>query len=313
MKTRSKATIAALLSVVDCSASTGIKWGGTPNKIPPAASVPPQMQITQVEPQTRNRISFCLFVTQSALVFSFNVKLLGGKTNAEVAEDWPSLLSPAGWAFSIWALIYAGELVFVSAPLVWDVPKEFQRALHKSAPPFWAANILQALWALSFSREHLVASAILLTAIALFLGIAVLQLFSPQNSMFQFHFFFVIMHAGWAAAATIVSWSIALVACKSSLAAQISFAFCSLSAAFALGAAAIFKGGVFIGCVYASPIGWAFLAIASELSSKHLPRIDPSCREALSITSKVYAVALAALLIFSAMTSPSPVVSRPSL
>jgi hypothetical protein len=44
-----------------------------------------------------------VWLLQTLTVFASNAKLFTGtKTNAEISEDYPTLMTPAGYAFSIW-------------------------------------------------------------------------------------------------------------------------------------------------------------------------------------------------------------------
>ena len=57
------------------------------------------------------------FFAQSVVVFASNGGYLGGLTNVEVGEKYRTLFMPAGWAFAIWGLIYAWELMAYGSAL----------------------------------------------------------------------------------------------------------------------------------------------------------------------------------------------------
>lgn len=46
------------------------------------------------------------FLLQALVVNASNAGLLGGSTNLDIAKRYPTLVSPAGWAFAIWSIIY---------------------------------------------------------------------------------------------------------------------------------------------------------------------------------------------------------------
>ena len=59
---------------------------------------------------------------------------------------WPTLFSPAGFAFAIWGVIYLGELVGVAA-----LVRVEQRDLDLASSRAWfCANVSQGLWCASF-------------------------------------------------------------------------------------------------------------------------------------------------------------------
>ncbi len=63
------------------------------------------------------------------------------------SSPWPTLFSPAGYAFAIWALIYLGELLGVLALVV---ASESDAEYAQSARAWLCANLAQALWCVTF-------------------------------------------------------------------------------------------------------------------------------------------------------------------
>ena len=62
---------------------------------------------------------------------------------------WPTLLSPAGWAFAIWGLIYMGEMAGLAVVLL-NTDGSLERAGRASNAAWLAANCAQALWCAAF-------------------------------------------------------------------------------------------------------------------------------------------------------------------
>ena len=48
----------------------------------------------------------------------------GGKTNGEVSHEYTSIVTPAGYAFTIWSVIFLGEAAFT----VWQARSRCDRA-----------------------------------------------------------------------------------------------------------------------------------------------------------------------------------------
>ena len=61
--------------------------------------------------QVLNVVTFAGTVAVNGLAGS--TTLLGGKLSAEVSDLYPTLITPAGFTFSIWGIIYTLLLVFV--------------------------------------------------------------------------------------------------------------------------------------------------------------------------------------------------------
>jgi hypothetical protein len=62
-----------------------------------------------------------------------------------------SLVLPAGWAFSIWGVIYLGETTLCVAQFV---NPDLQTVLPQVTAPFVAANLVQSLWCASFRPSY---------------------------------------------------------------------------------------------------------------------------------------------------------------
>ncbi len=69
--------------------------------------------------------------------------LLFGVETGAVSDAAPTPVTPAGWTFSIWSVIFAGLLVFA----VWQARRHASGARYDAvALPFIVGNVLTALW-----------------------------------------------------------------------------------------------------------------------------------------------------------------------
>jgi hypothetical protein len=69
--------------------------------------------------------------------------LLFGTPTGAVSDAVPTGVTPAGWAFSIWGVLFAGVLVFAA----WQaLPAQRGPRYDPLAAPFIAANVLNGLW-----------------------------------------------------------------------------------------------------------------------------------------------------------------------
>ena len=104
-----------------------------------------------------NSIFFLLKVTLNSLAGS--TKLFGGKNVGERSDLYPSLFTPAGYAFSIWGLIYTFNALFVIVQLPyiisgWKNPLIFNR-IGILYPILCLANII---WLFLFCFDQIIAS-----------------------------------------------------------------------------------------------------------------------------------------------------------
>lgn len=264
--------------------------------------------------------SCAAFFLQACVVFGCNAGLFGGRSNKEVSGRHKTLVTPAGWAFSIWGVIYLGELAAVG--FIWLTP-----AAHVFADfsaPWLVGNALQALWALAFAQELLGASALLLTGIAAAMCRCALVLTSGDADDFGRAVVAlpVALHAGWVCAAALVGWNVAGVARGMSSSSQIALAFFSLHAALALALgslAAPLWGAQGPGprAVFALAIAWALFAISKEVDAPGAIASEGPVRRALARTAGLSAaLVVGASLCLGVLTacdaSPQPLPDAPT-
>ncbi|OEU07262.1 hypothetical protein FRACYDRAFT_251366 [Fragilariopsis cylindrus CCMP1102] len=66
-----------------------------------------------------------------------------------------SLLNPAGYAFSIWGIIFIGELIMVSTPYISSSPStSTQLIIREITGPYMMSQLFQILWCASFRPKY---------------------------------------------------------------------------------------------------------------------------------------------------------------
>lgn len=127
---------------------------------------------------------------------------------------WPTLVSPAGFAFAIWGVIYLGE---VAGMAVLATTEAVSTAVHSSSVAWLCANVAQCLWCASFrpwALERLWLSSACLAATAYCLVVSQLRLLELRTRTVgteaqAWQWAVVVMprslHAGWVTAATLVN------------------------------------------------------------------------------------------------------------
>jgi hypothetical protein len=101
-----------------------------------------------------------------------NINPLNGKTIGEVSNGYDSLFTPAGYAFSIWGLIYLSFMIYVVVQLL---PSQKSKEVYDHLSiPLILTSLLSIAWVVVFSFELLAWSviiifAMLVTALVLFM------------------------------------------------------------------------------------------------------------------------------------------------
>lgn len=149
------------------------------------------------------------------LVFIFNfltgTGLINDLSQADISAMYPTKITPAGFAFSIWALIYT--LVFIS--VVWMLykykDKEMDKIIQAISGWFILSSLANILWTVTFSYLKLPLSTLLIAVLLISLVMILMNL-SKLN--FKLKAIFPLsfgLYAGWVMIATVVNIAASLV------------------------------------------------------------------------------------------------------
>lgn len=149
------------------------------------------------------------------LVFLFNFLTGTGRINdlsqADISAMFPTKITPAGFAFSIWGVIYT--LIFIS--IVYMVfkskEKDMRDLIHTIAWWFNLSAIANILWTVTFSYLKLPLSTLLIAILLLSLTMVLMNISKLRfkvKAIFPLAFG---MYAGWVMIATVVNIAASLV------------------------------------------------------------------------------------------------------
>jgi len=152
--------------------------------------------------------------------FTFlSVPVFGIPDNAELSEKYQTLLTPTGWAFAIWGVIFAAEGIFA---IVQMLPKYRHDPMIQDGVFIWyfVSCLVQSAWTLAFGYEVIILALIFMISILVSLAIIlVLQnKVESDGSLFEYWFFrfpFSI-HCGWIVSATCLNIGVLAVDADSS-------------------------------------------------------------------------------------------------
>ncbi len=143
-----------------------------------------------------------------------STKLIGGVNTAEVSDAYPTLITPAGYTFAIWGVIYLLLGIFVVyQALPSQKGKDFQR---KIGWLFVVSSIMNIAWIFCWQYGQLVVSVgliflLLMSLIAIYLRLNVGREPAPLRERLAVHLPFSV-YLGWITIATIADVAVTLVA-----------------------------------------------------------------------------------------------------
>ena len=153
------------------------------------------------------------FITTLIVNGLSNTTLIGGKTTAEVSNSYPTLITPAGYVFAIWGIIYillGVFLVYQALPSQKDKP--FQKQVSVL---FILTSVFNIVWLFFWQNELLPVSvaviiAFLASLIAIYLRLNIGKSNVGLKEKLCVHVPFSV-YLGWVTIATIANISVTLV------------------------------------------------------------------------------------------------------
>jgi len=213
----------------------------------------------------RNWLNLVALVLNTVITYT-SITGVFGKTNTELSAKYQTLVTPSGWAFSIWGPIFIWEAIFVVAQLF---PRFRQsEVVLRMSPWWWALYVVQCCWTFAFAQDQVTLALIfMLLILASLLGIS----WSTDDLALSAAEYFLLraplsLQLGWIICAAGVNVSVQADALKSSQSTLLALAV--LTYAAVLSASVAFAVGPLspdpIVCLVAA---WAFLGIYSELGN----------------------------------------------
>jgi len=211
-----------------------------------------------------NAAAYLLNAAVTYLVGTYGV--FGPNTQNDLSEKYQTLVTPAGFAFSIWGIIFTSQFIFVVAQLL--IKKVQSKDAVGVGYNYIGVCIAQAAWVIVFNFEIIWLSLpLMLTILYFLLKINVNQYHDSDETtirdswLFQFPFS---IHCGWILAASFVNLNVVLV--KYSVSSSIQY----YAALFSL--LVLFHGAILPLVSLSKPqyvipsvLSWALYGIYSEL------------------------------------------------
>ncbi|EMR01030.1 hypothetical protein [Cesiribacter andamanensis] len=139
----------------------------------------------------------------------------GALTNTsigEISDRYPTLLTPAGWAFSIWGLIYLLLILFTAYQWVAWKKGRTDESLKPAGIWFLLVNLANALWVVVWLNEWLGLSVLLIFLLLFCLIMLVLRLrlevWDAPLRIILFVWWPICIYTGWITLASITNVSV---------------------------------------------------------------------------------------------------------
>ncbi|TGE20290.1 tryptophan-rich sensory protein [Hymenobacter aquaticus] len=189
-----------------------------------------------------------------------NARPFNGQTMGMVSEQYPTLLTPAGYAFSIWGLIFLTLTIYAAWQLL---PAQRQTSLPDAiARPLTLASVATALWVVLFAYELIEMSVVtmLVILLALMLTYGRVRRYVQARKVPRWVSVPFSLYLGWISVATVINVTIGLRELGVQTDLNISVLLTLLLLAVVVGLALTISN-VFRDLVYPAVVVWALVAI----------------------------------------------------
>lgn len=230
---------------------------------------------------------------------------LGGHTTGEISAQYPVLITPAGYAFSIWSVIYALLIGFVIYSFTPSGSKN--GSINVIGPFFFISCLLNSAWIAVWHYEKIVSSVFVMLALLLTIIVIYTRIKTPGGSSIEIsageRWFVQLpfsLYLGWISVATIVNIATALYASQwdGFGISETAWTIIMLTVAMVL---ALIVGWRYRDAAFVAVFIWAFVAIS--VKQHNYPVIMN--------TAIVYACILGAFAVFMAAKNRLALTGRP--
>lgn len=194
---------------------------------------------------------------------------LFGRTTAEVSARYPVMVTPAGYVFAIWGLIYVALLTYCVAQFL--KPLRSSRLPDRLAWPLVLSNIVNLLWLVAWHALFISLTALLMATLLVSLVQAYLRAHGPWANISSRYEYWTVrvpisLYLAWISVATISNIAIALYAggWRGGPVPEVWWAAALLLIGAGIAAGALVRNQ---DAVFALVFVWAFVGIAVEQES----------------------------------------------
>ncbi len=206
-----------------------------------------------------------LFFVATMLVNTLGARgYINDSSQAEVSQMFPTMITPAGFSFSIWGVIYTALAIALGFILFKGQEALYQKQIEKISLLFCLSCLLNITWIIVFSYQIIWLSAIVILALfaSVFVVVMGLASFYPRAENILTLAFG--LYGGWLAIASVVNVSAFLVSIDFQFWGQEQI-FYSVVLAIFLGAA-LFIVRIHQNSFFNLAIAWAFFGILHKIS-----------------------------------------------
>lgn len=109
------------------------------------------MGVVKMQTKTKAWLNLILLIATLGVNYLGGSGMINDSSQSEVSAEYQSLITPAGFAFSIWGLIYGLLVISMIVMLVKYNENYYKQAIERISPYFWMSSVFNMVWIFTFS------------------------------------------------------------------------------------------------------------------------------------------------------------------
>jgi len=217
-----------------------------------------------------NWVNLVSYIVNTFFTFAVGTfSLLGKADNGTISRKYQTIVTPAGWAFSIWGVIFAFQALFIITQFL---PRFRGKAMIISGVSYWymLTCLFQVGWTFLFAYEIIWASLLLIVCVWATLAIILYRQYYTESDGTYYEFWLIrfpfAIHCGWLTAASLANANLVAVAYNASVPIQLAVGIVSLAILHAV-SVFLLTVPLFPNYTVCCVLSWATGAISSELAN----------------------------------------------
>ena len=156
-----------------------------------------------------------LIINAASLIFALLLNGMAGSRVSQVSARYDTLITPAGYAFAIWGIIYLLLILFVGYQWYAWLKNREDTALRQTGWWFALGNMANGLWIVAWTNEYLGVSVLLIFFLLFSLVMLTLRLrletWDAPVRIIAFVWWPICIYLGWIVVATVANVAVYLV------------------------------------------------------------------------------------------------------
>ncbi len=151
-------------------------------------------------------LNLVLFLIMVGFNYAGAAGFINGMSQKAVSAMFATLITPAGFAFAIWGVIYLLQLVLMIRLIINHKQSNYAELITEISPLYWLSVAVNIAWTISFSYLNMLVAVVFIVLLLVFLKRICKKLLDNYKlAQFKLASTAFGLYAGWVSVATVVN------------------------------------------------------------------------------------------------------------